>query len=163
MCDISRIVSQEAAALELWNVRNKRCLIRAKWNTIAARLCSEKNRLMLLGLLPITPPPQAHVYHEVCSYCLARSFASLFLSISSSLSLSLILWLTHPILDRSTCWAPSRNFAFVRCRRRYDTHFSPSISTWIPCESWLNSIAKSQVLKPSYLLFRAYLSTFLSL
>lgn len=133
-CDISRIVSQEAAALELWNVRNKRCLIRAKWNTIAARLRSEKNRLMLLRLLPITPPPQAHVYHEVCSHRLARSFAPLLLSTSSHLplSLSLVLWLTHPVLDRSTCWAPSRNFAFLRCRRRYDIHFSPSISTSIP-------------------------------
>lgn len=143
-CDISRIVSQEAAALELWNVRNKRCLIRAKWNTIAARLRSEKNRLMLLRLLPITPPPQAHVYHEVCSHRLARSFAPLLLSTSSHLPLSLSLSyysslipfsIDPPVeLHRETLRSSAAGAATTHIFRLLSRHRYQS-----PCESRLNS------------------------
>lgn len=96
-----------------------------------------------LGEKPLNAPQAAPHHPTPSSTRVSRSMQSpsrsffrpspsLNLFPPTSLSLSLVLWLTHPVLDRSTCWAPSRNFAFLRCRRRYDIHFSPSISTSIP-------------------------------
>lgn len=94
----------------------------------------------VLGEKPLNAP-RATPYHPTPSntrvsrsmQLSSRSFfrPSPFLNFFLSIFLSRTRF-THPVLDRSTCWALSRNFAFLRCRRCYDTHFSPSISTLIP-------------------------------